>query len=128
MIFFPPFLWRILLFLLFVNGCVPVTPNLTHDDKSVGGSPETEKPLARSVSLPRETSDLEKLAQLWHLRSKERSVSDYPIGPGDILEISVTAIEELRSRVVRVSGDGTISLPFIGKITAAGLTEEELKE
>ena len=44
------------------------------------------------------------------------------------MEISVPAIEELRGRVVRINGDGTISLPFIGKFQAAGLTEEELKE
>jgi len=47
---------------------------------------------------------------------------------GDVLEISVPAIEELRGRVARISGDGTISLPFVGKIQAAGLTEEQLKQ
>ena len=37
-------------------------------------------------------------------------------------------MEELRSRTVRISGDGTILLPFVGKIDAAGLTEEELQQ
>jgi len=45
-----------------------------------------------------------------------------------VVEISVPAIEELRSRTVRLSGDGTISLPFVGKVEAAGLTEEELQQ
>ena len=40
------------------------------------------------------------------------------------MEISVPAIEELRTRTVRISGDGTLALPFIGKIEVAGLTEE----
>jgi polysaccharide export outer membrane protein len=37
-------------------------------------------------------------------------------------------MEELRGRVVRVSGEGTIALPQIGVVKAAGLTEEELQE
>jgi len=44
------------------------------------------------------------------------------------LEITVPAMEELRGRVVRISGEGTIALPLIGAVKAAGLTEEELRE
>ena len=80
------------------------------------------------VSLPGEDGDLQKLAELWLRRSKEKANSDFPIGAGDVVEISVPAMEELRSRTVRISGDGTISLPFVGKIDAAGLTEEELQQ
>jgi polysaccharide export outer membrane protein len=74
------------------------------------------------------TRDLEKLAKLWKERIQEKTVTDYPIGIGDVLEISVPAIEELRGRVVRVSGDGTISLPFVGKLVVTGMTEEQLRE
>ena len=56
----------------------------------------------------------------------ENTASDYPIGPGDVLEISVPAMEEIKDRDVRVTADGTISLPFIGQLQAEGLTEEEL--
>lgn len=72
--------------------------------------------------------DLERLAQLWHKRTQEGAASDYPIGPGDVLEISVPAMEELSSRTVRVSGDGMISLPFVGTVQAGGLTEKGLRE
>jgi polysaccharide export outer membrane protein len=68
------------------------------------------------------------LAALWLKRSQEKANSDFPIGAGDVVEISVPAIEELRTRTVRIAGDGTISLPFVGKIDAAGLTEEELQQ
>jgi polysaccharide export outer membrane protein len=37
-------------------------------------------------------------------------------------------MEELRSQTVRVLGDGTFSLPLIGKLKVSGLTEEELRE
>ena len=72
--------------------------------------------------------DLEKLAKLWKERTQDQTVTDYPIGAGDVLEITVPAIEELRGRVVRVSGDGTISLPFVGKLIVTGMTEEQLRE
>jgi len=81
-----------------------------------------------SASLPGEKSDLDKLASLWRIRSQEKASSDYPVGVGDVVEISVPAIEELRARTLRISGDGTIALPFVGKIEAAGLTEEELQQ
>jgi polysaccharide biosynthesis/export protein len=44
------------------------------------------------------------------------------------VEISVPAMEELRTRTVRVSGEGTIALPFLGVILASGLTEEKLRQ
>ena len=81
-------------------------------------------PLTAS-SLP--ASDSERLQNLWQKRAQGTVQTDYPIGPGDVLEISVSAIEEISNRAVRVAGDGTVELPFIGTIPAAGLTEEELR-
>lgn len=52
---------------------------------------------------------------------------DYLIGPDDVLEISVWKNEDL-SKTVRVRPDGTISLPLIGDINAAGLSPEELQD
>lgn len=75
-----------------------------------------------------ETTDVERLARLWEKRTQQSPISDYPIGPGDLLEISVPAMEEIKDRDVRVTADGTISLPFIGRVQAAGLTEGELAE
>jgi polysaccharide biosynthesis/export protein len=75
-----------------------------------------------------DASDLERLGRLWETRTQQRSVSDYPIGPGDLLQISVPAMEEIKDRDVRVTADGMISLPFIGRVHAAGLTEAELAD
>lgn len=74
-----------------------------------------------------DNGDVEKLAELWLKRSREKTNADFPVGVGDVIEISVPAIEELRTRTVRILGDGTFALPFIGKMDAAGLTEEELQ-
>jgi polysaccharide export outer membrane protein len=127
----------ILVFVFFLDGCAAFAPmnefygtpnDLTDNDKSVKESSQLPKAPVASASFPGEKGDLERLARLWELRSRGKSTADYPVGPGDVVEISVPAIEELRGRVVRISGDGTISLPYIGRFQAAGLTEEELRE
>lgn len=51
---------------------------------------------------------------------------EYLIGPQDLLEIQVFGVEELY-RKVRVNSRGSISLPLIGTIAAAGLTAEQLE-
>jgi polysaccharide export outer membrane protein len=110
-----------------VTGCATQTTNSSSANKSVVGVPQSREAFA-PASLPGDKSDLEKLAALWLKRSQEKARSDFPIGVGDVVEISVPAIEELRTRTVRIAGDGTIALPFIGKLEAAGLTEEELQQ
>ncbi len=53
---------------------------------------------------------------------------DYPIGPGDVIEISVPSMDELKNRSVRVSGTGDIELPLIGTLSAGGLNEAQLTD
>ncbi len=72
-------------------------------------------------------SNKERLASLWTIRQQAASMTDYPIGPGDVLIINAAGIEELSNRTIRVTGDGFILLPLVGSVRAAGLTEEELK-
>ncbi len=50
----------------------------------------------------------------------------YHISPHDLLEIKVFQADEL-SQDVRVNPNGYISLPLIGKMKAAGLTQEQLQ-
>lgn len=50
---------------------------------------------------------------------------DYVIGPEDVLEVTVFGEEEL-SRKVTVSIEGSITLPLIGKVQAAGLAASQL--
>ena len=46
------------------------------------------------------------------------------IGPGDVLQISVLGVPELKNKV-RVFEDGTISLPLLGELSLAGFTVRE---
>jgi polysaccharide export outer membrane protein len=54
-------------------------------------------------------------------------VSDYRVGPQDLIEISVFQVPDL-SRTVRVNSSGDISLPLIGSMHAGGLTIPELEK
>jgi protein involved in polysaccharide export with SLBB domain len=68
------------------------------------------------------------LQALWYERTHDSKWVDYPIGPGDVVAISVPAMEELKERSVRVAADGTIALPLVGVVRAGGLTEEQFRE
>ena len=56
----------------------------------------------------------------------EKALLDAPVGAEDLLEISVFEIPDL-TRTVRVSRQGTISLPLLGEILVGGLTPMELE-
>jgi polysaccharide export outer membrane protein len=53
-------------------------------------------------------------------------VSDYHIGPLDLLEVTVFQVKDLH-REVRVNSTGYISLPLIGAVQAGGKTVPELE-
>ena len=54
--------------------------------------------------------------------AKDVFVKAYRIGPGDLLEIKVFEVEQL-NQVVRVSEDGSVTLPLLGRIEIEGLTQ-----
>ncbi len=53
--------------------------------------------------------------------------SAYKIGPQDVLDISVFKVPEL-SRSVQVADVGTINLPLVGEVQAAGKTSRDLEQ
>jgi protein involved in polysaccharide export with SLBB domain len=71
--------------------------------------------------------DTARLDALYRSRTRDTTVADYPIGPGDVVEVSVPPIDELRERTVRVEADGSISLPMVGGLQGGGLTEKQLR-
>ena len=51
----------------------------------------------------------------------------YKVGPQDVLEISVFKVPEL-SRSVQVADTGSINLPLVGEVDAAGKTARDLEQ
>jgi polysaccharide export outer membrane protein len=54
--------------------------------------------------------------------------TDLPVGPGDLIEVSVFEVEELSKLKLRVPTRGMISLPLIGPVQATGRTATELEQ
>jgi polysaccharide export outer membrane protein len=54
-------------------------------------------------------------------------VKEYKIGAQDLLEITVFELPEL-NQTVRVSEDGSISIPLLGRVDIEGLTKDDLEK
>jgi polysaccharide export outer membrane protein len=50
------------------------------------------------------------------------------LGPGDLLEVSVPRVDDMQGLRARIDPAGTITLPHVGAIQAAGLTEAGLRD
>ena len=51
----------------------------------------------------------------------------YVLGPGDQFTMEIADLEELNGKTHRVDNDGTVTLPLVGRIQAAGLTLSEFE-
>ena len=63
---------------------------------------------------------------LWQKRDSATS-TDFPLGPGDVINLSVPEVDELQKQQLRVSPDGTISQPLIGTMEVTGMGENDLR-
>jgi len=108
-----------------IFGCAssPPEPTVT----AISGAP----PIADSRVPSTASSPLnqQRLKALYDKRSvKDEASTDYPVGPGDVIEISVPGVDDLKQRTVRVSGQGQIDLPLVGVIQVGGLTEAGVRD
>jgi len=66
----------------------------------------------------------------WNQRIEQLSFTeannDYRLGPGDLVQVDVFGVEGF-GRNLRISSSGTITLPYVGSVEAAGLTTVELE-
>jgi polysaccharide biosynthesis/export protein len=120
--------------LLLFAACSISTPSENAASKDSGAS----QPAAgvdsyqRPAGLDAGQSDTDALEKLWRSRVAERPSatpsSDFTIGPGDILRISMPQIEQLKERTVRVSENDTIDLPLLGSIKVTGMSQRNLQD
>jgi polysaccharide biosynthesis/export protein len=65
------------------------------------------------------------IAKLWQER-EHGGTGDFPLGPGDLVNLSCPDDDEFNGQY-RISGQGTINLPLVGEVKAAGKTQDELR-
>jgi polysaccharide export outer membrane protein len=97
---------------------------------TAGSSLDSQGSLADNPSgdkLAAEPCKVPALVRLWQKRASE-PIRDLPVGPGDVITISVPEVEEIQNQRARVSAEGTISLPLIGTVRVAGLGDHEVAE
>jgi polysaccharide biosynthesis/export protein len=111
---FLSFISIVLFILLLLNSCKG--NNLQTNTMMQLNTPPPEKAEQLNSALAQKSVDFQKAA----------SVSDYKIGPEDLLEIDTFQVKDLRS-TVRVSAQGYIKIPLIDKIMASGLSVSELE-
>ncbi len=84
-----------------------------------------QQPLA---AAPAGASSDAELNTLWTQRRHDSFSPDFAIGPGDVIVISVPDVDEIKSRVERVSARNTITIPIAGEVRVGGLTEQQARE
>jgi polysaccharide export outer membrane protein len=55
-------------------------------------------------------------------------LTSYVLGPEDQITVRVFAANDLPNKPVQIDNDGTVTLPMIGQVHAAGLTVEQLQD
>lgn len=95
---------------------VPAAPVATAPTPAVAGATQTGGATATEVNR-------RLLSQL----TPADENSDLPLGPGDLIEVSVFDVQELSSFKLRISNSGNITLPLIGTLPAGGLSAVELQ-
>ena len=92
-----------------------------------------EKPVSQApqaVQIPTINTDTTTGKSPGNSDQSSGAVADpnYILGPEDVVNIDVFNLPELSKTTVRVANDGMISLPLIGRVQAAGLTAEQLRQ
>jgi polysaccharide export outer membrane protein len=66
-------------------------------------------------------------AKLLRRAANDGTPNDLPLGPGDLIEITVFEVPELSGLKVRVTRPGAIVLPLLGEVPVAGETPGQLE-
>lgn len=105
---------------LLAGGCTSFSDNAVDSSGAVETSPQAFGGV--------DDADQHRLADLWSTRTQAGSAADYQLGPGDLIQVSSPDIDDLKDRTERIGPEGTIALPYVGTVKAAGMTEGALRD
>ncbi len=95
------------------------------------GAPPAASPQATAgtaLAVAENCNGSPELQALWQQRMTQPGGRSQPVGPGDVLRVSVVGIQELQNEDVQVSDSGTITLPFVGTIAVAGMNLDAVEQ
>lgn len=96
-------------------------------NENAGQTPLERFYLLEQKSLKEKQTEPSVESSSTEIAAQPQSPSDYILGPGDVLDISVWKDEAL-SKVVPILPDGAIYFPLIGKISTTGKTVMGLRQ
>jgi protein involved in polysaccharide export with SLBB domain len=113
--------------MLILPACASGTPvQAPGGNSSATATGATTIPLVADSAA--QCNDAGALRELAKRRSQQNESVDYPVGPGDVLNVSVGDLPEINKLEVRVGGDGAISLPMMGTVQVNGMSEDRVSE
>lgn len=110
------------LVVLGVSGCTGGSNPVMGGASSTGGGSS-----AKGGSGP-QVSEKDIFSNLSELHYTPTGEGTYRISPNDVIEVSVFRVPELSGKTRRVDQSGRISLPLVGNMVVAKLTEEQLEQ
>jgi len=115
--------------ILALAACARPAPRVPGANDMTASQPAAGAPVSHNAVSQTETavSHDTRVPALWQER-RGLAGADFCLGPGDLVEISVPRVPEMQGMRARVSPTGTISLPNVGTIQAAGATEAQLRD
>ena len=84
-----------------------------------------EDVLRQQTAAAHSKSSIDINERLRAMSGAARFSQDYLLGPGDVIEITVFGVEDLKKKELTLDSEGKISLPFINTIQLIGLTPRE---
>lgn len=78
-------------------------------------------------TVPESTQNAVSSQEVTDALAQVRSSQSYVLQPGDLVDIRVY-MEDNMNRVLRISGNGTITFPLVGNIKIAGLSLEQAEQ
>jgi polysaccharide export outer membrane protein len=118
------------LLLAATSACTPprVPPQSTSQPPPTGITGQTPQGLTEAAPPATGADSSARVRALWQQRTREGVPLDVCLGPGDSLEVTVFHWQEMSAVPVRVSGGGTITLPVVGTLQAAGKSPQQLEQ
>jgi polysaccharide biosynthesis/export protein len=110
---------RGLLLILFAGSLYAQQPDRKHIPISV------EDVLRQQAAGAQAKSATDLNERLRAMSGAARFSQDYLLGPGDVIEVTVFGIEDLKGKQLTLDSEGRISLPFINTVQLMGLTSRE---
>jgi polysaccharide biosynthesis/export protein len=107
-----------------LGGCVTSldegagAPDLQSGSVAVGTTPKASSKASKPIQMADASGSMP---------AYDGMASGYAVGPLDVLEISVFKVPEL-SKSMQVAPTGTINLPLVGEIPAAGRTAQQIEQ